>query len=82
MSQQFPDTAVDAVQIAQTGEFLSDHLNKPGTYEYAALSAESVKKWDYVILQVRESLGPFSMPIDVASPNTCHLAAHVQRPTE
>ncbi|CAL8463930.1 g3465 [Coccomyxa elongata] len=54
VSQQFPDTALEAVQIAQTGEFLSDHLNKagtPGTYEYAALSAESVEKWDYVILQ-------------------------------
>ncbi|BDA49030.1 hypothetical protein COCOBI_13-1400 [Coccomyxa sp. Obi] len=54
VSQQFPDTAVEAVQIAQTGEFLSDHLNKartPGTYEYSALSSESVEKWDYVILQ-------------------------------
>lgn len=74
VSQHFPDTALEAVQIAQTGEYLSDHLNKagtPGTYEYSALSSESVEKWDYVILQVRQPL---------CDPCTCQSMQHPTTP--
>lgn len=55
LSQQFPNTAVEAVQIAEPDELLSEHLTKaltPVTYDYAALGPNSTEKWDYVILQV------------------------------
>ncbi len=66
LSQQFPNTAIEAVQIAESGEFLSEHLKKaetPGTYDYAALGPESIEKWDYVILQVRSPFSPISFPL-------------------
>ena len=55
LSQQLPNTAVEAVQIAEPDELLSEHLTKaltPGTYDYAVLGPNSTEKWDYVILQV------------------------------
>ena len=66
LSQQFPNTAIDAVQIAEPDELLSEHLSKaltPGTYDYAALGPESTEKWDFVILQVRGP--PSHLPIHV-----------------
>ncbi len=61
LSQQFPSTAIKAVQIAEPGELLVEHLGKaltPGTYEYEALGAESEEQWDFVILQVRQLILP------------------------
>ncbi len=55
LSQQFPDTAIEAVQIAEPDELLSEHLAKaltPGTFDYQALGPASTEHWDFVILQV------------------------------
>lgn len=61
LSQRFPSTAIEAVQIAEPGELLVEHLGKaltPGTYEYEALGAESEERWDFVILQVCQRILP------------------------
>jgi hypothetical protein len=54
MQQQFPQVAVEAVELAEPNELLIGHLARaltPGTDHYDAFGPDSTQHWDHIVFQ-------------------------------